>query len=78
MPISEADGHLADLARRATTSGEVIYLTDHGRRVGAIVPSDVAAEIEAEDAADIAAAEAAMDEPGDSVLLEDLLTELGL
>jgi antitoxin (DNA-binding transcriptional repressor) of toxin-antitoxin stability system len=79
MPISDAEGHLADLSHEAEESGEVIYLTDHGRRVSAIVPANAAAAMEAaEDAADAAAAEAALAEPGENILLEDLLAELGL
>ncbi|MPZ86332.1 MAG: type II toxin-antitoxin system Phd/YefM family antitoxin [Actinophytocola sp.] len=58
----------------------MIYLTDeHGERLAAIVPADVAAEIEAaEDADDIRAAEAALAEPGEPVPAEELWAELGL
>jgi prevent-host-death family protein len=64
VPISEASGHLDEVADESAATGEVIYLTRDGRRLAAIVPAEVAAEIEAaEDAADIAAAEAAVAEP---------------
>jgi antitoxin Phd len=79
MPISEASGHLDEVANESATTGEVIYLTRDGRRLAAIVPVEVAAEIEAaEDAADIAAAEEAMAEPGEDVPAEAVWAELGI
>ena len=55
VPISEASGHLDEIADESAATGEVIYLTRDGRRLAAIVPVEVAAEIEAaEDAADTA------------------------
>ena len=79
MPISEASDHLEEVAGESAATGEVIYLTRDGRRLAAIVPADVAAEIEAaEDAADIAAAEAAMAETGEDIPAEMVWTELGI
>lgn len=68
MPISEASGHLDEVANESAATGEVIYLTRDGHRLAAIVPVEVAAGIEA--AADIAAAQAAMAEPGEDIPAE--------
>jgi len=79
VPISEASGHLDEVADESAATGEVIYLTRDGRRLAAIVPAEVAAEIEAaEDAADIAAAEAAMAELDEDIPAEAAWTELGI
>jgi antitoxin Phd len=79
VPISEASGHLNEVADESAATGEVIYLTRDGRRLAAIVPAEVAAEIEAaEDAADIAAAEAATAEPGEDIPAEAVWADLGI
>jgi prevent-host-death family protein len=75
VPISEASGHLEEVADESAATGEVIYLTRDGRRLAAIVPAEIEA---AEDAADIAAAEAAMVEPGEDILAEAVWAELGI
>lgn len=78
VPLEDVPG-LADLAHRAVDRGQVVYLTEHGHRLAAIVPAEAAAELEAaEDAADIERARAALEEPGENRPLEDVLTELGL
>ena len=57
----------------------MIYLTRGGHRLAAIVPVEVAAGIEAaEDAADIAAAQATMAEPGEDIPAEGVWAELGI
>jgi antitoxin (DNA-binding transcriptional repressor) of toxin-antitoxin stability system len=38
VPISEATGHLYEVANESAATGEVIYLTRDGRRPAAIVP----------------------------------------
>jgi hypothetical protein len=59
--------------------GAVIYLTEGGQRLAAIVPAEVAAEIEAaEDAADLEAARAAVAEGGDLIPARRVWAELDL
>ena len=51
VPISEATGHLDEVANESAATGEVIYLTRGGHRLVAIVPVEVAARVEAAEAA---------------------------
>lgn len=79
VPIWEASTHLSEVARGASQRGEVVYLVENGQRLAAIVPAEMAAQIEAaEDAEDLEAALAARDEPGEPVRAEQLWAELGL
>lgn len=78
LPIPEASDHLSEVAHEAA-GGEVIYLTEGGRRLAAIVPAEVAAALEAaEDASDLAAARASVAEGGDLIPAERVWAELGL
>lgn len=77
MPIEDVPG-LADLAHEAAEGGRVVYLTEGGERLVAIVPAAKASELEAEDAADLEAARESLAEPGENVGLEDALRDLGL
>ena len=45
MPLPQGE-HLAEVAREAAVSGEVVYLTDHGERLAAIVPAGLAELLE--------------------------------
>jgi prevent-host-death family protein len=47
LPISEARDHLTDVVAQATYGGHITYVTKRGRRVGAIVPVEVAEAAEA-------------------------------
>jgi hypothetical protein len=76
LPVnSPAVEEAVELARH----GVITHLTIHGERVAAIVPESVLDALRAaEDAEDAAEAEAAMNEPGDSIPLEELEAEFGL
>lgn len=76
LPVSSpAVEQAVELARR----GVITHLTIHGERVAAIVPESVLDALRAaEDAEDAAEAEAAMNENGDSIPLEELEAEFGL
>lgn len=75
VPVSPAVEHAVELARR----GVITHLTIHGERVAAIVPESLIDALRAiEDSEDVAEAEAAMDEPGESIPWEQVKAELGL
>jgi antitoxin (DNA-binding transcriptional repressor) of toxin-antitoxin stability system len=68
---------VADAAREAAR-GKVVHITVHGERLAAIVPESALEALRAaEDAEDAAEADAAMDEPGDDIPLEQLEAEFG-
>ena len=59
--------------------GVITHLTIGGERVAAIVPESLIEALRAtEDAEDAAEADAAMEEPGDSIPLAELEAEFGL
>ena len=73
---SPAVEEAAELAR---SRGVITHLTIQGERVAAIVPESVIDALRAaEDAEDAADADAAMDEPGESIPWEQVKAELGL
>jgi prevent-host-death family protein len=78
IPVTEARTQLAEVIEHAGT-GEIIYLTRHGRRVAAIVPVDGAEALErAEDAYLSRLAAQAEAEGGEPIPMADLIAELGL
>jgi len=86
LPVDGAPG-MAGAARDAAR-GHVVYLTEHGVRVPAIVPAEFAEVLEGmsgedarellEDLADAAAARQALAEPGESIPWEQVRAEAGL
>ena len=76
LPVSgPAVEQAVELARR----GVITHLTINGERVAAIVPESVLDSLRAaEDTKDAAEADAAMEEPGESVAWEQVKAELGL
>jgi hypothetical protein len=86
LPLDEAPG-VAGAAHEAAR-GQVVYLTENGERLAAIVPAGFAAALEGmtpeqareliEDLVDAAAAREALAEPGDDIPAEQVWAELGL
>jgi hypothetical protein len=74
LPVEDTPG-VAGAAHDAAR-GQVVYLTEHGHRLAAIVPAELAAEIE-EDLADAADARDALAEPGE-IPWEQIKAEAGL
>ena len=78
MTSSDAREHFAEAL--ATANREPVFITRHGKRVAALVTTEFYERaVEAlEDAEDIAAAHAALDEDGDSIPWETVKADLGL
>ncbi|HUK71145.1 MAG TPA: hypothetical protein VLW50_20665 [Streptosporangiaceae bacterium] len=86
LPLDEAPG-VAGAAHEAAR-GQVVYLTEGGERLAAIVPAGFAEALEGmtpeqarelvEDLADAAAARESLAEPGDDIPAEQVWAELGL
>jgi len=86
LPVEGAPG-VAGAARDAAR-GHVVYLTERGERLAAIVPAEFAEALEGmseedarellEDLADAAAARQALAEPGESIPWEQVRAEAGL
>ncbi len=90
IPLDEAPGDVTAAAHDAAR-GKVVYLTEHGQRLAAIVPAELAAELEAlspeqfrellEDFADAQAAREALAEieaGAEPIPAEQVWAELGL
>jgi antitoxin (DNA-binding transcriptional repressor) of toxin-antitoxin stability system len=86
LPVDGAPG-VAGAARDAAR-GQVVYLTERGERLAAIVPAEFAEALEGlseqdarellEDLADAVASREALEEPGESVPWEQVRAEAGL
>jgi DNA-binding MarR family transcriptional regulator len=84
FPLDDVPGEVTAAARDAAR-GHVVYLTEHGRRLAAIVPAEIAAEMESmspaafrellEDFADAEAARQALAEGGEPVPWEQVKAE---
>lgn len=88
LPVDETPTPGVAAAARDAASGHVVYITEHGQRLAAIVPAEYASALESmsaedarellEDLADAAAARASLTDPGEDVPAEQLWAELGL
>ncbi len=78
--MTEAREHLADVVDEARRLHETIYLHRRGKRLAAVIDADDLDRIIelAQDATDIARAEEALDEEGESIPWEEVKAELGL
>jgi alkylation response protein AidB-like acyl-CoA dehydrogenase len=86
-PLDDGGPDISAAADHAAPD-RVVYLTEHGERLAAIVPAGSAAALEGmtpdqarellEDLADGAAARQALGEPGEGIPAEQVWTELGL
>lgn len=86
LPVDTAPDMSA--AAHGAAKGQVVYLTEHGERIAAIVPAEYAAALEGlspeqarellEDLADGALAREALEEPGEDIPAEHVWAELGL
>jgi len=74
LPVEDTPGVVE--AAHDAARGQVVYITEHGHRLAAIVPAELAAEIE-EDLADAAGARDALAEPGE-IPWEQIKAEAGL
>jgi antitoxin Phd len=72
----EGTSGVGDAAHEAAR-GEIVYITEHGERLAAIVPAEYAAEL-AEDLADAQAARESLAEPGENIPWEQVKAEAGL
>jgi hypothetical protein len=82
------DGPDISAAAHEAARGHVVYLTEHGQRLAAIVPAEFAAALEGmapgqarellEDLADGTAARAALEEPGEDIPAEEVWADLDL
>jgi prevent-host-death family protein len=78
ITATDAREHFSDAL--ATATREPVFITRHGRRIAALVTADFYERaVEAlEDAEDIAAARAALEDDGESIPWEVVKADLGL
>jgi hypothetical protein len=76
LPVEDSPA-VAGPARQAAR-GQVIHITEGGQRIAAIVPESMVETLRAtEDAEEAAEADAAWDEPGQFIPLEQIEAEFG-
>lgn len=80
VTVSEARDHLADVIDEARRQHEPVYLHRRGKRVAAVIDAEDLDRLTAlaEDAVDIAEAQAAVEEEGESVPWDEVRVSLGL
>ncbi len=80
VTVSEARDHLADVIDEARRQHEPVYLHRRGKRVAAVIDAEDLDRLTAlaEDAVDIAEAQAALEEEGESVPWDEVRVSLGL
>jgi antitoxin (DNA-binding transcriptional repressor) of toxin-antitoxin stability system len=75
LALEDTSG-VGDAAHEAA-GGQVVYITEHGRRLAAIVPADYATDVD-EDLADARAARESLADPGENIPWEQVKAEAGL
>jgi len=86
LPLEDVPAAMGAVHEAA--SGQVVYITEHGERLAAIIPADLASELENlsptarrelfEDLADAAIARESLAEPGDDIPAKQVWAEFDL
>ncbi len=79
LPLSDARDHLGEIVSKAEHAQERTILTRHGKAVAAVISIDDLRELEqAEDQADLSAAQEALRSPESRVPHREVLAEYGV